>query len=302
MPVRIGGEVLNTQKFVAWLKQSGISRSPEEDWPLAFFLQHCNAQYESHQQSKFVQDFGAMTGIWVNGYVISPEVKWVREGYQTWILQSTLVENAKAAANGAVKIKFIKEQVNIANVFGVPEKHVAVSKYGRLNLYMGGFAGCVGVLLTPTGPLKGCVLAHIAQDGKKGEWGEISQVEYMMQTINGVIDVARRYWANDTIDMTLVVGEPNKHGLELWDLSDTVKKQCANRGLGNVYDLRDCYELAHDFVFDSNRKEFWLLKVRPHRDSSIENAEFMEEKMKSVKPEQLDLTYSAKGLKLWVFN
>jgi hypothetical protein len=158
------------------------------------------------------------------------------------------------------------------------------------------------MLLTPTGAPKGGLFAHLAHDGKKEECREISPDEYMIQTINGVIDVARRYWANDTIDMTLVVGEPNKHGLELWDLSDTVKKQCTNRGLGNIYDLRDCYELAHDFVFDSNRKEFWLLKVRPHRDPSMENAQFMERKMMSIKPEQLDFAYSAKGLKLWVFD
>lgn len=102
--------------------------------------------------------------------------------------------------------------------------------------------------------------------------------------------------------MTLVVGEAKKNGLDFWDLADTVGKQCANRGIGEIYDLRPCYKLAGDFLFDSNGKELWLLKFRPHRDSSIENAEVMEEKMKFIKPEQRDFTYSVKVLQLWVFD
>jgi len=298
MPVRVvymdreAGEAVGTEAAVAWLRRGGVVLSPRERKYLGVFLMSVDSKYGFLRQGAFMEDLRAMIAPYVEGGSCrTAGVQQARESFQQGRFMAKLGKMA-LAGDGRVAMEFVPKpdpSLDLSRTLIVSEKHVGLSQGGRTNLYTGGFAGCLGMLLSPTTG-RGGVLAHIAQQGKRPE---VSKRTYLIDSIETILRLASNYWTE--FNMVLLIGDVEYGDIEFRELPLLIRGKCPNgHRLKHIQDLRSYRERAGQFLFDSHHKVLYLLGGGPSLDSSMAAAEFTDE-MPSM---PLTIASSTKGMTL----
>jgi hypothetical protein len=287
------GEVLDVNAAIEWLLRGGVVLKPRERKFLGVFLMTVNVKYGFLRQDAFMDDFRDMIAPYVRGELpLRPSVKAARERFQMNRLTHKLGKMA-LAGDGRVTIEFVSDPAlvpHMSNTFSVFEKHIGISRNGATNLYTGGFAGCLGMLISPTSG-RGGLLAHIAQQGTRQ--GHTKRA-YLINSTEAVLKLASQYWVE--FNMVLFIGDVGEGDIEFREMPQVIRNQCTNgQKIRHIQDLRTFRDRAGQFLFDSHNKVLYLLGASPSFESLMAAAEFTDE-APVIESGHLDIESSTFGL------
>ena len=233
---------------------------------LDFFLQNWNVDYNDGQQNAFLKDLWDIVRP-MGKIEIRKAIFDLHERHQNTVMERKLNEIAMAE-EVTVNIRFSPLKMDLFETSGyrIGQNYVAISRMGKTNFYTDGFAGCLGMLLTPIGGVEGGVLAHISESGwKTGDNVKTpTRTDYYIDVMKGILAKASETWKDNKFDMTLFVGEDNGAGddIQLPDLVTDIRgasRKLPTERIRYIHDLRRLKERAMGFFFDSQGRTLWLL-------------------------------------------